>query len=118
VRREDGFTLIELLVVAVLIGILTATALGFHTAARDRASDAAAKSNLRVAVPALEAYQGDNGTYAGVTLADLQTAYSPGVQGIVIVSADDSGYCLSSTVSGHTWYKRGPDGQITTTNCP
>ena len=117
-RREDGFTLIELLVVGVLIGILTAVALGFHAAARDRASDAAAKSNIRVAVPAFEAYQADHdGSYTGVTVAALQADYSPGVQGIVILSADSSTYCVSSTVAGHAWYRRGPDGPITTTSC-
>jgi type II secretory pathway pseudopilin PulG len=103
--------------VAVLIGILTAIALGFHGAARDRASDATAKSNIRVAIPAIEAYQGDNGSYTGVTLDDLQTSYSPGVQGIVILAADSSGYCVSSTVSGRSWYLHGPDGEITPTSC-
>jgi prepilin-type N-terminal cleavage/methylation domain-containing protein len=118
VRSEDGFTLIELLVVAVLIGILTAVALGFHAAARDRAGDAAAESNIRVAVPAFEAYQSDNGgSYAGMTLAQLQAVYSPGIQGIVILAADSSGYCVSSTVAGHAWYKHGPEGPITTTSC-
>jgi prepilin-type N-terminal cleavage/methylation domain-containing protein len=115
--REDGFTLVELLVVAVLIGLLTAVALGFHASARDRAADAAAKTNIRVAIPALEAFKGDNGSYAGVTVTDLQTSYSPGVQGIVILDADESSYCVSSSVDGHAWYKRGPEGPITTSSC-
>ena len=36
-------------------------------------------------MPAIEAYRGDSGTYAGMTVAGLKSQYSPGVQGIVVV---------------------------------
>ena len=39
-------------------------------------------------MPAIEAYRGDSGTYAGMTVAGLQSQYSPGVQGIAVVSTD------------------------------
>jgi type IV pilus assembly protein PilE len=116
-RREDGFTLVELIVVMIIIAILLALALGFHTQARERAGDATARSNLRIAVPAIEAYRADNSTYAGMTLAGLQSTYSPGVQGIEIVSADDAGYCIRATASGRTWYKASDAGDFTTTAC-
>jgi type IV pilus assembly protein PilA len=117
VREEDGFTIIELLVVLVVIAVLIAAAIGFQAGARERAADAAARSNIRTAVPAIEAYRADQGSYAGMTVASLQTAYSPGVQGIAIVSTSSDAYCVSATASGATWYKVGPDGPITRSAC-
>jgi type IV pilus assembly protein PilA len=116
-RREDGFTLVELVMVLVIVSILLAIALGFHMQARTRASDATAKANLRVAVPAFEAYRTDNGTYAGMTLASLQATYSPGVQGIEVVSATVDDYCVRSVVGSSAWYRHGPESAITTTVC-
>ena len=60
--REDGFTLIELLVVIVIMGVLASIAVSSYTGARVRATDAAAKSNIDVALPAVQAYYLDNGT--------------------------------------------------------
>lgn len=117
VAREDGFTLTELLVVIVIVGILTAIAIGFYIGAREKASDVTAKSNIRVAVPAIEAYQSDNSTYVGMTVPVLQASYSPGVHGIEVVSAGASAYCVRSTVGGRSWYLSGPSGTVTTTAC-
>jgi prepilin-type N-terminal cleavage/methylation domain-containing protein len=116
--REDGYTLLELLVVVVLIGILTAIAFGYQTAARERGADAAAKSNIQVAVPAFDVYRDDNGgSYRGMTVAGLQAQYSPGIRGILILSADGASYCVESTVDERSWYKLGPAGALTTTSC-
>lgn len=116
-RREDGFTLIELLVALIIFGILSAIAMTFHFQARERASDAVAQSNLRTAVPAVEAYKSETGSYAGMTLAILQSSYSPGIQGIEVLSADAVGYCIRSKVGATSWYKNGPAGDVTTTSC-
>ena len=84
---------------------------------RVRANDAAAKSNIDVALPAVQAYYLDNGAYTGMTLRRLQTAYSRGVRNITIVAARATTYCVRSTVAGRSWYKAGPSGPITTTRC-
>ena len=75
--REDGYSLIELLVVMVIMAILVSAGLAFHFGARERAADATAKSNIRTAVPAIEAYRGDNAGYDGMTVAALKATYSP-----------------------------------------
>jgi hypothetical protein len=99
------------------MGILIAIAVGFSTSARVRAGDAAAKSNIDVAVPAFQAYNVDNNGFTGMTLAALQSSYSKGVQGIEVVSAGAATYCVKSTVDGRSWFKNGPSGPITTTSC-
>ncbi len=116
-RSEDGFTLIELLVVLVIMAILLAAAVGFQASARERASDATARSNIRTAVPAIEAFRADTGTYAGMTVGALQASYSAGVEGITVVSSGAATYCVSASAGGSTWYKAGPDGPITQTAC-
>jgi prepilin-type N-terminal cleavage/methylation domain-containing protein len=117
VAREDGFTLLEMLAVLVIMAILLAIAVGFQMGARDRATDAAAKANIRSAVPAIEAYRADNGTYVGMTAAVLEAQYSPGVNSIVVVSAAADEYCVQATAGGNTWFKLGPNGAITQTAC-
>jgi type IV pilus assembly protein PilA len=115
---EDGFTLLELLVVVVIIGILSAIALAFNGAARGKGEDATAKANIRVAAPAFEAYREDNGgSYSGVTLAQLRSQYSPGIQGITILAADANSYCVESIEGDSAWYRLGPTGPFTTTSC-
>jgi prepilin-type N-terminal cleavage/methylation domain-containing protein len=116
-RREDGFTLLELLAVLLLLAILSAIAVASYSGARIRANDAAAKSNIEVAVPAFQAYAVDNGTYAGMTPGVLRRTYSRGIRNITVVSAGATAYCVRSNVGGRNWYKAGPNGPITTTRC-
>lgn len=97
--------------VIIISAILVATAFGFHRLARERASDATAKSNIRSALPAIEVYKTETGSYAGMTVPVLPGT-SPGIQGRVF-SADAVGYCVRSIVNGHSWYKNGPAAAIT-----
>ena len=92
----------------VIIGILIAIAVPSYLGFRQRAADSAAKSNLRAAIPAAEAYYVDWQNYSamnGAALRAIDSGISPTL-GVAAVSADT--YCLSETVSGRTWSVTGP----------
>jgi type IV pilus assembly protein PilA len=116
-RNEGGFTLIELLVVIIIIGILLAIAIPSYMKFRDRANKSAAQANVRSSIPAVEAYFADNNTYAGATLAYLQTTYDQGVKNIVIQSATATTYCVESVVGSETFNKNGPGADIVSGAC-
>jgi hypothetical protein len=56
--------------------------------AETQAAAAASATNFNAALPVLQAWFADNGTYAGVTL--------PPVYGITVVRADAASFCLQS----------------------
>jgi hypothetical protein len=76
-----------------------------------------AETNLRAAIPGIEAWNADHGTYAGMTVKKLHAKYDYGIPDIKIVRATKSAYCVESTVGGETWSYRGPAGTLARGSC-
>lgn len=52
-----------------------------------------------------------------MAIADPPELLQQAIQGIVILSAGPSHYCVRSVVDEHPWYKLGPEGPITNAYC-
>ncbi len=105
---EAGFTLVELLVVLVIVGILVGLAVPAYLSYKERAGDTAARSNLRTALSAAEAYYSESTTYVRMNrsaLALIDGGLSPT---LTVATGAASSYCLTDTVSGRTWSLAGP----------
>jgi type IV pilus assembly protein PilA len=124
-NSEDGFNLIELLIAMIILSILIAMAVPAYLLFRDRADEAAAKSNIRAMIPAVEAFQADNGAggYTGMTIGGaggLKSSYNIQLKswdaasstGVTILSAGAATYCIKSVERGVTYYKNGPQNEI------
>jgi type IV pilus assembly protein PilA len=118
-RSQKGFTLIELLVVMIILAILTAIAIPSYLSFRDRANNSAAGADLRAAIPSVEAYFSDQGTYAGMTVPYLQSAYDQSISPSIITLGSGtqtaSSYCVEATSpNDNTKHaaKAGPSAQI------
>ena len=73
---------------------------------------AAARSDVRSAIPAAEGYYQIGSTYTGMTIAQLQ-AQAPGVTvSHVVVSADGNAYCLDNARGSKDAYYIGGDQNI------
>ncbi|HUP18853.1 MAG TPA: prepilin-type N-terminal cleavage/methylation domain-containing protein, partial [Gemmatimonadota bacterium] len=74
---QRGFTLIELLITIVIVGILAAIAFQGMNIYRDRAFNAAVKTDLKNALAAEEAYFSDYGAYVAFSVVDGGTSFAP-----------------------------------------
>ncbi|CAN5166939.1 hypothetical protein BH18GEM1_BH18GEM1_11920 [soil metagenome] len=112
IRSNKGFTLIELLIVVVIIGILAAIAIPRFANTKGKAYDAAAKTDLRNAMTAQEAYFADAQTYTA-TKADLGLNESPSVT-VSITSGTATGYEMTAkhASSSNTYCVDSADGEV------
>lgn len=69
---ERGFTFVEILVVILLIAVLAAVAIPTFLSQQAKAKDPQAKSAVRNAASALEAFYASTGSYDGATKAALE----------------------------------------------
>lgn len=74
---QRGFTLIELLITIVIVGILAAIAFQGMNVYRERAFNAAVKTDLKNALTAEEGYFADNGSYVAFSVANGGTSVEP-----------------------------------------
>ena len=78
----------------------------------------AAAANVRSAIPSLEAFHADHGTYGGADISALRRDYDPGIDPSVKLGWAETGrYCLESTVEGQTASVIGPNGEVVLGGC-
>ena len=76
-----------------------------------------ATTNVRAAIPALEAWNADHGSYRGATLQRLRRQYDYGLHGVTVVFTTRDDYCLESRVGDAVASKQGPGGEILPQPC-
>ena len=88
---------------------------GYVSAEQADASQALA--NVRAAVPALEAWNADHGTYEGATLEQLRSRYDYGLHDVTFAFTTRDDYCYESRVGDAVASKHGPGGEILPQPC-
>lgn len=109
-KREKGFTLVELMIVIIILAVLTGIAIPSYLALRNRARIQATRSEMQNIGSAIEMFAADNDVYpltanypAGIVAGgymDPVPALDAWGVAYAYVSADGSGYTLTSTAGG------------------
>ena len=98
-HRRAAFTLVEVLVVTLILPLLAGIAIPTFLSQKDKAKDPQAKSAVRNAASAIEAFYASTGTYDGADKAALQ-AVEPSLEAVpagelVVAPNGTAGYSLA-----------------------
>jgi len=113
-----GLGIVSLVVSLVLAGFLFSSQLGTggskpsspdKSPLVEQAQAAAATADAMQAERLLAAYQAENGTFAGATVS--------GVQGVMLLNAEPTTFCLQVTTGGGVLYDAGPGGTLSASRC-
>jgi type IV pilus assembly protein PilA len=117
--EESGFTLIELLVVVLIIGILAAIAIPAFLGQREKAQDSEAKSAVRNAQSAAEAFYTDGQTYDGMTETALESIEPSLTQAnnFQVTENDTTGYTLAVDSDNGREFSISKTGNVVTRSC-
>ena len=118
-RGGGGFFVLELravfVVMALVFGVTPVAVVKMARAARE----SVARSELKAALPAIESYHLELGTYAGLSSDVLRAVYdSTLAPGLSFGWASGSSYCVALAAGGHTAHVIGPSGSPESGGCP
>jgi hypothetical protein len=85
---------------------------------KERGDASDAQANVRAAVPAVEAYFADHGSYEGLSREQIAVYDPSAASDVEIVRAGPESYCIESTEGAATASKRGPAADIVLEACP
>jgi len=100
--------------ISLLLLVLVAMVPGYAVAKSETVPQAAAR--VRSAIPAIEVYRADRGTYVGLTLAKIRS-YDRSVRSVTVKRATRNGYCVQSTLAGPVVHFDGPRGAVRKGRC-
>ena len=99
IAQERGFTLVEVLVVTLILPILAGIAIPTFLSQKEKAQDPQAKSAVRNAASAIEAFYASTGSYDGADRTALETI-EPSLKevadgGLTVAPNGTAGYSLA-----------------------
>lgn len=107
IHGEHGFSVVELSAAIIVVGLLLAVSIPSYLGLRDRAHDNEAKALVTAALPAVEEYYAIHGSYADMTLHELEKIDATIVlDGNPVVTEDT--FCIQATVGRMTRKIAGP----------
>lgn len=118
---SDGQGLIEVVGVVGTFVVLLAVGVPSYFGFQNGKAEQAAKDRLLAAVPAVEVYRANRGSYAGLDSVKLVRIDPRISQTLVVGSAKRGRYCLMETAHGQVWSIAGRLGRKATfraNGCP